>query len=455
MSDMTSSHVVNGPSEIRSDSEIAPMSLSREIAGSTAFGLTLIALFFLAGGIWATSAPLSGAAIAPGVVSPASSRQTVQHLEGGIISEFRVEEGDRVMAGDVLVVLETVGAEAKAGANTSRLRTLAATEARLKAERDGVARLIFDHPVLKDQQSQETLTVIQAQEHQFETRRANNESRKAVLNQRVAQLQQLIEGYNRQLESVRQQYVLIQEEISGVKQLYDKGLERKPRLLALQRSQAELLGMQGELKARIASAGEAISETQLRILGLAIQRNEEVDAELAEVHSLRVSLEEDMRATLDRLKRTEILAPVAGTVLNPRFKTVGGVVGPGEPILDLVPLYDELVIEARVRPTDIDEVHAGQDSYVVFPAFTQRNMLRIEGRVERVGADALEDERSGESYYSARIVVDRDHLQETAPKIELFAGMPADVFIATGERTLLDYLLRPFLYTVEHAMREQ
>ena len=161
-----------------------------------------------------------------------------------------------------------------------------------------------------------------------------------------------------------------------------------------------------------------------------------------------------MRATLDRLKRTDILAPVAGIVLNPRFKTIGGVVGPGEPILDLVPLNDEFVIEARVRPTDIDEVHIGQDCYVIFPAFKQRNLLRIEGRVERVGADALEDDRSGESYFSARIIVNRDHLKETAPQIELYAGMPAEVFIATGERTLIDYLLHPLLHTVEYAMRE-
>ncbi|MFQ5972513.1 MAG: HlyD family type I secretion periplasmic adaptor subunit, partial [Alphaproteobacteria bacterium] len=247
---------------------------------------------------------------------------------------------------------------------------------------------------------------------------------------------------------------LIAEEIAGVNDLFEKGLERKPRLLTLQRTEAELLGTEGELEARIARAQEAIGETELQIVNLKIERLEEIDTRLSEVLGQRAELEEQMRASLDRLRRTDIRAPVAGTVIDLRYKTTGGVIGPGEPILDLVPLEGDLVIEARVRTNDIDDVHAGQNAHIVFSSFAQRNLKRVEGEVQRVSPDTLEDERTGERYYTARLTVDRQHLRDVAPEIELSPGMPAEVFIATQERTLLEYLLQPFLETLERAFRE-
>ena len=190
------------------------------------------------------------------------------------------------------------------------------------------------------------------------------------------------------------------------------------------------------------------------VINLEIERREEIDTQLSELIGKRAELEKEMRVSFDRLRRTEIRSPVAGTVIDLRYKTPGGVIRAGEPILDLVPLAAELVIEARVRPRDIDDVYAGQNAYLLFPSFAQRNLKRIEGRLQSISPDALEDARTGERYYSARVTVDRAYLKKIAPEIQLSPGMPAEVYIATRERTVLEYLLQPFLQTLERAFRE-
>ena len=429
--------------------------LIREVRGPLVLGLSALGLFFVIGAIWAATAPLSGAVIAPGIVSPESSRKTVQHLEGGIIRELKVREGQRVEAGELLVVVENVGAQSEVGALTRRLRVLVATEARLRAEHSGSANVRFNHPSLLDRNNTDVRAAIEAELNQFQTRRENALSRAAILRQRISQLEKQIEGFNRQLQSVKRQFVLIGEEIADVDQLMRKGLVRKQRLLALQRTEAQLHGSEGELVARVARTEEAIGETKLQIVNMKIGRQEEIDQQLSKVRGERAELEEQIRTSLDRLRRTEIRAPVAGTVLSLRYKTKGGVIRPGEPILDLVPLEGELVIEARVATNDVDNVRSGQSAYIVFSSFAQRNLKRISGKVDRVSPDALEDDRSGERYYAGRVTVDRLHLLEIAPEIELAPGMPAEVFIETGERTMLEYLMQPFLQSVERAFREK
>ncbi|HIP78936.1 MAG TPA: HlyD family type I secretion periplasmic adaptor subunit, partial [Kiloniellaceae bacterium] len=306
-------------------------------------GFAAILLFFGLGGGWSAMAPLSGAAIAPGVVSPEGSRQTVQHLEGGIIREIRVREGDEVDAGDTLVVLEDVAARAEAGALMSRLRTLAAREQRLEAERSGAKGVTFTHFSLQTTEDKEVQAVLSQQRDQFETRAANDESRKSILKQRSAQLEQQIAGARRQLAGTRRQAELIREEIKVAKYLVQRGYERKPRLLALQRAEAELVGTEGELVASIARSKEAIAETELEILSIRTERAEEVASELADARAQRIEVEKQIRESLDRLRRTEIPAPVGGTVIDLRYKTTGGVIGPGEAVLDIVPAEDKLV----------------------------------------------------------------------------------------------------------------
>lgn len=428
--------------------------LRPQLYGPLEIGLAVMFLFFGVGGGWAALAPLSGAAIAPGVVSPEGSRQTVQHLEGGIIQTILVRDGARVEAGQVLMVLQGIGAQAEVGRLTERLRSLAANEARLRAERENADTVEFTHPILANRDDPSVANTIAGQLNQFETRRAGDESREAILQQRVYQLDRQIVGSRRQLEANRRQQSLVAEEINDVERLVERGLERKPRLLGLQREQASLVGEEGELESTIARSEEAIGETKLQIVDIRIQKTQEIETELSEVQTERGEVEEEIAASRDRLFRTDILAPVAGTVLNLKFKTPGGVIKAGDQVLDIVPAADELVIEARLPVTNIDEVSAGQDATVMFPALPQRNMLRLQGEVINVSADALENEQTREQYYLTKIQVQRADLEAALPGAELTPGMPAEVFIATHERTMLDYLLQPLLSTFERTFRE-
>jgi HlyD family type I secretion membrane fusion protein len=418
------------------------------------FGVAVIGAFFVAGGLWSAVAPLSSAAIASGVVSPKSSRQTVQHLEGGIIRDLMVHEGDHVVAGQTLITLEDVGARSEAQALRSRYNQLLATEARLTAERDSASDIDFPRALLSQLADPGVREIVDAQVNQFNTRKANDNSRKAILRQRVAELEQQIAGLQEQLTATERQNALIDEEAGSVKTLVDKGLERKPRLLALQRNQAELLGQAGDLKAKIAQAQEAIGETQLEIMKTDTERTEDVAAQLADTQAKTVESYQALKEREDRLARTAIAAPVTGIVLDLRYKTPGGVIKPGDSVVDIVPTEDVLVIDARISPKDIDHVQGGLTAQVVFPAYTQRTLPRLDGKVTQVSADTLTDERTGERYYTARVEVDRRKIHEMAPNIELQPGMQAEVFIATGERTMLEYLLGPFLNVLNKSFRE-
>ncbi len=285
-------------------------------------------------------------------------------------------------------------------------------------------------------------------------RRDNDASQESIWTQRIAQLQQQIVGAEKQLASVRRQNELIKEEVVIVKEMYEKGYERKSRLLALQRTEAELTGQEGELLSQIARAEEQIGETKLQIINITVKRKEDIDQQLSETQARRAEVEQQIRQSLDRLSRTTLVAPVSGTVLDLRFKTAGGVIRPGEEVLSIVPSDEKLVIDARVSPQDVDDVHAGQHAYVIFPSFPQRSLHRIDARVRTVSADALQEEHTGKSYYKAEVEIDREQLQRLDPQIELMPGMPAEAFIATTERTVLEYLIQPFLLVIERSFRE-
>ncbi|NBB82938.1 MAG: HlyD family type I secretion periplasmic adaptor subunit [Alphaproteobacteria bacterium] len=429
--------------------------LRRSLRGPVAFGIAVVLLFFAGLGGWAALAPLASAAIAPGVVGPDGSRRTVQHLEGGIIREIRVTDGSRVAVGDPLVVLADIAARATFEQLQTQVDALAALQARLIAEQQGATAIAFPDRLLDAATADaEVADILMAQSDLFETRRTAMESRKSILRQRIAQLSEEITGLRAQIGSQETQLALIEEEIVGVRQLVDQGLERRPRLLALQRQQAEIEGAIAENRAAIARANQTIGEAELQILGLETDRLDEIAAELTDVRTRLLSLEERLRSSRDVLTRTVIEAPVAGTVVALRYKTTGGVIGPGDPILDIVPENEELVIEARVSPVDIDAVAAGQTAQIHLLAYAQRNLPRIEGTVTTVSADALTDEQTGESYYSARVAVDRERLAALPDGVALSAGMPAEVLIMTGERTALAYILQPFLDSLRRSFRE-
>ena len=406
-------------------------------------------------GLWAAAAPLAGAAIAPGVISPDGSRRTVQHLEGGIIRRILVEDGSVVQAGDPLIVLEDVQARAGHDVLRSRFHTLAAAQARLLAEQAGADDIRFPDGLIAATHDDATaLEAMVAQRQLFRTRAQGLADRRGILAWRIAQLREEIAGLEAQIVADGRQIALIAEEIEGLDHLYRKGLTPKTRLLALQRAQSDIEGDRAERRARIARAHQAIGETELQVSAQGTALLDQANEELSRVQAELADVEQRLAASGDVLARTLIRAPGTGTVVELRFHTAGGVIRPGEPILDIVPDDEELLVDARLSPLDIDIVAAGLPAQIILPAFKQRHLPRIEGRVRRVSADAIVDPHSGERYFEARIEVDAEQLAAIEPKVALTAGMPAEVYITIAERTMLDYLLQPVFDSLRRAFRE-
>ncbi len=420
------------------------------VAGCVVIGLGLGGF-----GVWAAAAPLAGAAIAPGVISPDGSRRTVQHLEGGIVRRILVEEGSVVQKGDPLVVLEDVQARAGYDVLNARFHTLAAAQSRLLAEQAGAKDIRFpDWLIDATGEDATALEAMVAQRQLFRTRAKGLADRRAILARRIAQLREEIAGLEAQIAADGQQSGLIAEEVEGLDQLYRKGLATKTRLLALRRAQSEIEGDRAERRARIARARQAIGETELQIVAQGTALLDEANEELSRVQAELAEVEQRLTASRDVLERTVVRAPSAGTVVQLRVHTPGGVIRPGEPLLDIVPDDEELLVDARLSPMDIDVVAAGLSAQVILPAFKLRHLPRIEGRVRTISADAIVDPHTGERYFEARIEVDPEQLAALEPKVELTSGMPAEVYIMTGERTMLDYLLQPVFDSLRRAFRK-
>jgi HlyD family type I secretion membrane fusion protein len=417
-------------------------------------GHLILALFFGGLGSWAALAPLSGAAVAPGTVRVESHRKTVQHLEGGIIAELKVAEGDKVARDQVLVRLDRTQAQARYEAVRNRYQALKATEARLVAEREGHARIPLPEALLSERDDPRLAEILAGQEQVFDTRRRSFDGRSKILEQRIEQLRSQIIGLEAQVASEERQIELIAEETADVQGLLQKGLERKARLLALQRQAALLDGSRAQHLAEIAGAEQAIGETGLQIFNLTDRFAAEVASELSDVQAQLVDTEEEFHAAQDVLRRQDVRAPIAGTVVNLRLFTPGGVIGPSQPILDIVPRDDALLVEAQVRPLDIDVVKPGLDAQVRLTAFRQRNTPTLAGWVRHVSADHFVDEETDAAHYKAEVTIDAEALAQL-DGLELYPGMPAEVLIKTGERTLWDFLVTPVKDSFTRAFREQ
>lgn len=433
-------------------SPLDPRALRKSVRGPAWLGLALVALFLMGFALWASILPLAGGAVASGVISPDGSRKTVQHLEGGIIRELRVRDGDMVTAGQALLVLEDVQPKAAHDVLREQQRTQLITRVRLEAEKEEASQLVFPKELLSHQPK--IVALLDSQRQLFETRRQAHAAKKAVLKQRIQQLQEQIKGLDVQIESTSRQLEFIAVELESKRYLQQRGMLPLPELLRLQRAQAEIQGKKGELVAARSSAEQQIGESEYQIISLDADRADQISTQLDEVRTALTELEEKLRSAEDVLTRTVVTAPVSGTVVNLKFKTEGGVVMAGEPILDIVPLDDDLLIDARIQPIDIDVVHAGLSAQVQFSAFSSRNTQRIRGWVKTVSADSITDEQTKQPFYRARVRVDRNEVERLRPKIELVPGMPAEVLIVTGERTLIQYLLKPFLDAMWRSFRE-
>lgn len=428
-------------------------SLRQSLRWPTRIGQLFI-IFFLVGFIgWGTFVPLAGGAIAPGVISPDGDRKTVQHLEGGIIERLLVRDGDVVKPEQPLVVLERVQAKASFDLLQIQQSTLRAMRARLSAEQMGMSDVEFP-PDLLELNDQRLQTLIDGQRRLFQDRLATHTARKDVLRQRIEQLNEQVKGLQAQVDSSGTQLELIDEELAGKQELRRKDMITKPEILKLQRAVAELQGRRGEYIGAIARTQQQIGETQLQILMTDAERTDQVTTQLEQLRVELGTVTEKMNSSADILKRTMITAPLGGTIVNLRFKTEGGVVKPAEPILDIVPADDTLLIDARVAPIDIDVVHSGLAAKVQLSAYSSRRVPRVSGVVRSVSADRLMDETTRQYYYLARIQVDREEIRNISPQVELVPGMPADVLIVTGERTMAEYLFQPFLDALWRSFRE-
>ena len=444
-------HSDSGPVK-HSDSE-PPVAAGREgmgVARTVVFGGVVVALFFGGFGVWAALAPLESAAIARGILSVDSKRKTVQHLEGGIVADILVAEGEEVVAGQNVVALDDTKARTSFSLIEAQQHSTAALQARLQAERDGLEQIQWPEWLREAVSGEE---IFATQERIFLARAQSLENHTAIYNYRIAQMREEVAGFEEEIKAQKVQIDLLEEEVQGISGLVEQGFEGKTRLLALKRRQAEVAGARARNRALIARVEQRIGEARLNITELANARLNEVVVELRDAETRLSDLRERLSAARHVLSRTHITAPVSGAVVNLQVFTRGGVIRPGQPLMDIVPAGDELVIEAQVEPIDIDVVYVGLAAQVRLTAFSQLTTPILTGTVLQVSADSLFDERTGAPYYVARVALDPD--QPELESLKLQPGMPAEVMIVTGARTPLDYLLKPIVTSLGRALREE
>ncbi|SFS05135.1 HlyD family type I secretion periplasmic adaptor subunit [Yoonia litorea] len=430
--------------------------LKSQTRSARILGFVVVVIFFGVFGGWTVYAPLASAAVAPGVVSPDGSRKTVQHLEGGIIQRIHVREGQHVAEGEMLVTLESVRALSRLQELREQHVFLLASQARLEAEANGHQTISFEFPnELIEEASEQIDTAVFGQIRVFESRRETQLARSRILGKRIDQLNEEINGLSEVIAAQDAQLELIAQELDAAKQLYDQGLQRLSPYLALQRQEADLRANRAANRASIARLGQQIGETELQLFAIGQQAQEEVSAELSRVRSELSTVTALIPERIDALRRTTVTAPIAGQVLNIRVTTeAGGILRPGGEILDIVPDDAALIVDARVSPRDIDTVVPGMSSQVLLTAYAQRNLPRIFGTLQSISADRLVDERTGEPYFLAKVHVDTAQTDALGDDLQLIAGMPADVMILTGERTMFDYLIKPFSDSLGASFRE-
>lgn len=422
------------------------------IATAVAVGVATVLLAFAGFGTWAAMAPIEGAVIAAGKLVSSGQNKTVQHLEGGIVESILVEEGEEVEAGQVLLVLNGTEADVRLSRLKSQLTRLEVAEARALAERGGEAKITFPPHLVGQSVPAEVTAIVQDQRVEFEARLEQHRAEVAILEQRIAALQEAIAGYETQKREVDQQLSLLAEEREALEELLRQGLTTRGRVLDLKQSEAELRGRKGQLAAAIAQSRETIAEVREEIRQTRGGRLETASEQLNEIRARRADLLEEIRAAGDASDRIVIRAPAAGTVIGLAQYNSGAVITPGEVIMEIVPEDVELLAEARVRPQDINQVHVGQEARLVLSAFPRETPI-VPAEVTHVSADRLENDRTGEPYYLVRLKMPPE-MPGTIDPAELRPGQPVEVYITTDERTFLNYLAEPISSTLRRSFRE-
>jgi HlyD family secretion protein len=420
-----------------------------------AAGLALSVVLVIGIGGWATLTQISGAVIAPGQLVVESDVKKVQHPTGGVVGELRVREGARVKAGDILIRLDATQTRANLDIILKALDEISARRARDEAERDGASEIRFPPDLLSRRDSDPSVdNLIEGETRLFTARVAARAGQKAQLRERVLQLHEEIKGLTEQAGAKAREAGLITGELAGVRDLYSKNLVSLSRVNGLERDAARLDGERGQLVAAIASVRGKITETKLQILQIDGDMRSEVGKDLAELRSRWSEAVEKRLAADDQLRRVDLRAPQDGTVHQMSVHTIGGLVTPTEPAMLIVPEADQLMVEVRIQPQDIDNVRLGQPAILRFAAFNQRTTPEINGIVDRISADVTHDPRSGVSAYIARIRLPLDEVARLGT-VRLVPGMPVEAFLQLGERSVLSYLVKPLSDQIAKAWRER
>jgi HlyD family secretion protein len=416
--------------------------------------IVVVSVLVVGVGGWAATAVISGAVVASGSVVVDSNVKKVQHPTGGIVGELRVRDGDRVHAGDVVVRLDETVTRANLAIVTKGLGEMMARKARLESERDGLDTITFPAQLVADAGDPDRAAAMDSESKLFNLRKTARSGQKAQLRERVAQLGEEITGLAAQQNSKSKEIALVERELAGVRDLWNKNLVQLTRLTALEREAARLDGERGQLTAAAAQAKGKVAETALQILQIDQDLASEVAKELREVDGKIGELVERKVAAEDQLKRTDIRAPQDGTVFQLAVHTVGGVITAGDPIMLIVPEADNLSVEVKVNPQDIDQLQLNQKAILRFSAFNIRTTPEIEGVVTRISADTSTDQRTGQSYYTVRIAMPADQIERLG-EVKILPGMPVEAFMQTRDRTMLSYLIKPLHDQFLRAFREK
>lgn len=416
---------------------------------------TSVVVIFVVGFLgWSAFAPLDSALMAPGVIVVESHRKTIQHLEGGIVKDILVKEGQTVKAGQTLILLDDTQARVQLALLQDEADGLAADEARLIALRDGDDHVTFPPDLLARQNEPKVAEDIRGAEKTFETKRDSLNEQVGILTQRKGENGRVVAGLRAEQTALETQIALIAQESGNVQLMVNKGLEPLPKLLALQRQAADLTGQRGQLLEKVSQVDLNNGETDIQIVNLKSQALDDALKELREVQSKRYDLSDRIQAARDILNRITMTAPVAGKVVELTVHTKGAVIKPGETVMEIVPQKDELDVEAHVRPEDAEYVYVGQSAKVNMSAYMQRRLPMVSGTVTVISADRLTDQRTGQAYFNAVVSVDRSALKDF-PEVRIIPGMPVEVAIETGTRTALTYFLEPIRDVIRSGMRER
>ncbi len=416
-------------------------------------GLMIFLVTFVGFGGWSVLAPLQEAALAPGLVILEGNRKTIKHLEGGSVQEIRIVEGQQVHSGDLLISLDDTQLRAQLDIGLGQFYAVKALEMRLRAERDGLQEVVYPEAltITRDQRARDAMD---GQNQVMAARASAHRGEKDVLEKRIDQLKVQSGGLAGQRRTNEKLLASFIEEIADVSALLEEGYADKTRLRDLERNEDRLEGQISELTVSIAQVEIAEGETELQILQLEKHFHTQVVGELGVAQTEAYDLEKRVRALTYRVDQAQIKSPVEGRVLGLSVHTVGGVVGAGEPLLYIIPEDENLIVEARVNPTDIDRIQRGQSADIRFTAFSSQTTPVINGQVTSVAADVLVDQNTGIPYFLAQVTVTTKGLEDLG-KLVLVPGMPAEVLIQTGSRTLFQYLAQPINNTFARSMLER